>query len=86
MPEHNKFKEEKRREHIVKTKAKDAFGRATTASKREPKPNRRPSVYTIGIAHYTYCAPLHKFRVLCEALYGGKTKTKFLRRKQLYLI
>ena len=50
----------------------------TTASKREAKQTRRPSVYTIGIAHYTYCAPLHKFRVLCEAYFGGKTKTKFL--------
>lgn len=48
-----------------------------TASKREAKQARRPSVYTIGIAHYTYCAPLHKFRVLCEAYFGGKTKTKF---------
>ena len=77
MPENNKFKEEKRREHIVKTEEKMTAEGTPTASKREAKQTRRTSVYTIGIAHYTYCALLHKFRVLCEAYFGGKTKTKF---------
>ena len=47
-----------------------------TASKQEAKQARRPSVYTIGIAHYTYCAPLHKFRVPCGAYFGGKNENK----------
>lgn len=74
MPENNKFKEEKRREHIVKTEAKMTAEGTLTASKREAKQTRRPSVYTIGIAHYTYCASLHKFRVPCGAFYGGEKR------------
>ena len=29
---------------------------------------RTTGIYTIGIAHYTYCAPLHKSRVSCGAI------------------
>ena len=47
----NKFKEEKRREHIVKTEEKMTAEGTPTASKREAKQTRRTSVYTIGIAH-----------------------------------
>ena len=86
MPESNKFKEEKRREQIVKRKQKMTAEGTTTASKREAKPIRRPSVYTIGIAHYTYCASLHKFRVPCGAYFGGKNGDQNYRRKQLYRI